>query len=55
MVVTPEGAWKTRTFRREPEEERWRREDVESVKCFAAGDNDVAMTEERAARRRECS
>ena len=32
MVVTPEGAWKTRTLRRQPEEERWRREDVESMK-----------------------
>ena len=31
LVVTPEGAWKTRTLRRQPEEVRWRRKDVKSM------------------------
>ena len=42
MVVTPEGAWKTRTLRRQPEEERWRREDVESMKYTPWTTNDGA-------------
>ena len=46
MVVTPEGAWKTRTLRRQPEEERWRREDVESVKYTPWRTNDGATTME---------
>ena len=46
MVVTSEGAWKTRTLRRQPKEERWRREDVESMKCTPWTTNDGATTME---------
>ena len=46
VVVTPEGAWKTRALQRQPEEERWRREDVESMKCTRSATNDDAMTKE---------
>ena len=46
IVVTPEGAWKTRTLRRQPEEERWRREDVESMKYTPWTTNDGATTME---------
>ena len=52
-VVTPEGAWKTRTLHRRTEEERWRREDVESVMYMLWATNDDAMTKET--RRRECT
>ena len=45
-MVTPQGAWKTRTLRRHPEEERWRREDVESMKYTRWTTNDGATTME---------
>ena len=39
-------AWKTRALRRQPEEERWRREDVESMKYTPWTANDGAATME---------
>ena len=45
MVVTPEGAWKTRTLRSQKKRD-WRREDVESMKYTPWTTNDGATTME---------
>ena len=55
MVVTPEGALKTRTLRRQPQEERWRREDVESMKYTPWTTNDHDTTMESSQERKKCT